>query len=434
MQTAAVQGKKRTSNVLLRTSTLSAADKREEKRLKKNCDRDVQKRAYEHLLSLRAANGGNPIHGDIETVIVKYANLGYTCVTRRNLAYRLELAKNGKTFGKETAPPPVTNITSSENETTISPLTENSAINQKIGNTSNSDTNFNTTTAPTSNSTTTTTSSERRTAGRKSIEAKQREEKSVADAIFGAAEEFQKVLFEYQEKGMKLPNGKLNEIVSDFEKENGLQDNSISRSTVKSRVYRKNIEGQAHQKVSPLLEVEPIIVEYCIELANIGEALTKESVIELMEETIKGTKYEEALKNFKMSRNIEMKNSNSVVGNAWYHGFMKRNNQLVRKGRCLVKDMKRHTWCTYDHFSNMYDSVYDRMVMSGVAEIVEDDIYYDEHGNEVQDVAQMVGRPTKYRLLKPEYCLFVDETGCNTNQKEDGHVGGRRLILPTKKN
>jgi hypothetical protein len=26
--------------------------------------------------------------------------------------------------------------------------------------------------------------------------------------------------------------------------------------------------------------------------------------------------------------------------------------------------------------------------------------------------------------------FFVDETGCNTNQKDDGHVGGRRYVLP----
>jgi hypothetical protein len=29
------------------------------------------------------------------------------------------------------------------------------------------------------------------------------------------------------------------------------------------------------------------------------------------------------------------------------------------------------------------------------------------------------------------YVLFVDETGCNTNQKDDGHVGGKLFVLPT---
>jgi hypothetical protein len=44
----------------------------------------------------------------------------------------------------------------------------------------------------------------------------------------------------------------------------------------------------------------------------------------------------------------------------------------------------------------------------------------DKSGNRVDDVDKMLGRPTKYELLHPAKFLFVDETGCNTNQKDDG--------------
>jgi hypothetical protein len=54
----------------------------------------------------------------------------------------------------------------------------------------------------------------------------------------------------------------------------------------------------------------------------------------------------------------------------------------------------------------------------------------DMEGNEVDDPAKMVGRPTKYKIVKPEYLLFVDEAGCNTNQKDDGLLGGRLRVLP----
>jgi hypothetical protein len=33
-------------------------------------------------------------------------------------------------------------------------------------------------------------------------------------------------------------------------------------------------------------------------------------------------------------------------------------------------------------------------------------------------------------VTKPEQILFVDETGSNTNQKEDGFAGGQRYVLP----
>ncbi len=46
------------------------------------------------------------------------------------------------------------------------------------------------------------------------------------------------------------------------------------------------------------------------------------------------------------------------------------------------------------------------------------------------EVESGVGRPTKYNLLRPKWVVFVDETGCNTNQKDDGHVEGGFFVLP----
>jgi hypothetical protein len=79
----------------------------------------------------------------------------------------------------------------------------------------------------------------------------------------------------------------------------------------------------------------------------------------------------------------------------------------------------------------MYDGVYAAMVEAGVAEKLDHEIMFDKNGNETDNETMMHGKPTTFRLLKPENCLFVDETGSNTNQKEDGNVGGRVFILPT---
>jgi hypothetical protein len=54
---------------------------------------------------------------------------------------------------------------------------------------------------------------------------------------------------------------------------------------------------------------------------------------------------------------------------------------------------------------------------------------YDEHGEITEDKEHMFGRPTKYKMLHPENLVFVDETGCNTNQKDDGHIGGEMFAL-----
>ena len=38
-----------------------------------------------------------------------------------------------------------------------------------------------------------------------------------------------------------------------------------------------------------------------------------------------------------------------------------------------------------------------------------------------------LGLPCSQQIVHPEYLLFFDETGCNTNQKKDGHNGGQKF-------
>jgi hypothetical protein len=84
--------------------------------------------------------------------------------------------------------------------------------------------------------------------------------------------------------------------------------------------------------------------------------------------------------------------------------------------------VKRNTWVTKDNFTNMYENIYETMVEAGIAEKVEEEIQYE------------TGLPSKFRLARPKFLLFVDETGCNTNQSNDGQVGGELLVLPTNDN
>jgi hypothetical protein len=82
--------------------------------------------------------------------------------------------------------------------------------------------------------------------------------------------------------------------------------------------------------------------------------------------------------------------------------------------------------------SNMYDGVYEAMVGAGVAIKHDEEKLFDADGNIVPDVQQMAGRPSKYELKRSQCLFFVDETGCNTNQKDDGYVGGELFVLPAK--
>ena len=71
-----------------------------------------------------------------------------------------------------------------------------------------------------------------------------------------------------------------------------------------------------------------------------------------------------------------------------------------------------------ENLKNMYNCVYENMVEVGVAVTVDEPVH---HGN---------GLKIHYILTKPEFVLFVDETGSSTNQLKGGMLGGEQFILP----
>jgi hypothetical protein len=78
----------------------------------------------------------------------------------------------------------------------------------------------------------------------------------------------------------------------------------------------------------------------------------------------------------------------------------------------------------------MYEGVYSSMVDAGIAVRVEEEIMYNKFGEITINRYEMFGRPTKYKITKPEYLLFVNKTGCSINMKEDGFAGGQIFVLP----
>ena len=230
-------------------------------------------------------------------------------------------------------------------------------------------------------------------------------------------------------------------ILNETEDKFGLVNGVLRKATIKQRVLRKNLTGKAHQRTSPIAAAEPIIADYCIRLANMGAPLFCDQVMSLANSIISGTSFMDDLIKFKTKRNLLQPDSTSssgtststltsVVGIAWYRGFMKRYNDKIVSKRGRVKDIKRHTWCVYDTFEAMYKHVYDCMVESKVAVKVDIPLMYDVNGNEVSDKDLAYGIPTEFKITHPRNIIFVDETGKNTNMKEDKRVGGKRYIVP----
>ncbi len=82
---------------------------------------------------------------------------------------------------------------------------------------------------------------------------------------------------------------------------------------------------------------------------------------------------------------------------------------------------------TLVNISQMYDIIYDGMVDDGGAQKLDTSVFMNQKGEIVEEFYQF-GRKVDTKLIHPEYCLYADETGCNTLMKKDGQVAGTKYI------
>ncbi len=220
-----------------------------------------------------------------------------------------------------------------------------------------------------------------------------------------------------KKKGTNVPDGTLKNLALEEEEKAGLTNNSISLDTIRSRVKRHNITAYNPFEEHLIDKIEPILCDICIQLGKMGQPalLTKSTIIEFANSLIAKTEHQAKVETAKKLCRLEDEEN---LGTAWNRGFLACHSSPLTTSGTVIKDVKRRTWVTRENFENMYENIYKTMVEAGMEE---------ELSKAIQHKA---GLPTNYQLTKPKYVLFVDEIGCNTNQLNDGRVGGELLILP----
>jgi hypothetical protein len=227
-----------------------------------------------------------------------------------------------------------------------------------------------------------------------------------------------------------IPDGTYKSIVAKVEKELGLPPGTIWLETIRSRMRTRNYLGTSWQWTSPSYKVEPFLVDILCELARIGEAQTKYEIMELADEIIRGTEHAQAYIDCCEKRQTTKNWDEGIVGEKWYQNFIQRNQDWIKRAKFKVQDSNRRTYCT-DNFSKLYTSVYKNTVDAGVSIKLEEGVMFNRNGNITDDPQKMFGRPSRYQITKPERCVFVDETGCHTNCKIDGLIGGQQQAVNT---
>jgi hypothetical protein len=289
------------------------------KQLKKGADRAIQKQAFNELLLRRANNGGKFNFGDIQNVVNEFQALGYDAVTRRNLQYRLNnfIKKGTTTLFSERECPTTVKLA---NVTEVSPLTVDD-FGSNPGEKNPGDNNMSTSLSvveddveegnlsPIGEGEGESDIAKKRREGLARKKQQEVQNQLVQQALLTISSKYAELRdsAKANPESNYVEKGTLAALIQSTTMELGLPEGIIKKQTILSRLRRNNLTGFAHQKVSPLDAMEPLLVEWCIKMAKIGQALTKENVMDLATELIEGTEHANKLEEFKKKRNLRTK-------------------------------------------------------------------------------------------------------------------------------
>jgi hypothetical protein len=201
------------------------------------------------------------------------------------------------------------------------------------------------------------------------------------------------------------------------------EDDGVNENTVRSRTKRNNPDGR---KTTVMVEAEKALIPIALSAIEMGEPLDRATFLGLANSMIEGTETQELVKNW---QSVHKKEPTGVLSAQYYTLFMNRHKHTLNTTVGQKRDINRQQWGTFTNISLMYDEIYKLLERHGIAEKMLIPQPQTIDGVEtVADSDEQCGLPVEYRLLHPERLLHMDETGCNTNQKSDGRVGGKTYI------
>jgi hypothetical protein len=235
-----------------------------------------------------------------------------------------------------------------------------------------------------------------------------------------------------QSKATKLANGELTKIIEDSVLSVGLHVDDqelIPSKTIRSRVYRDNHIGYAgsYSTTSPMIEIEPLLVELCRHLNRMALSITKEEFLALANDIIVDTPTSERLRLYHQRICGKDKLQNRL-GTKYFYNFMRRHSNIIHHAKIRKCCINRLEWATYKNISKMYTLVYQAMIRSGVANEINQYRYFDKNNEIVEDGDKSAfGTKSNVIITDPSFVLFVDETGSSTNMRKD-KPGSKKVI------
>ena len=228
-------------------------------------------------------------------------------------------------------------------------------------------------------------------------------------------------------RGKCMRKGQLEAIIQEVKVKNDI-DSEISPSAIRRRLERNSLQSHhvAGGQISPLLRMEPTVVEIILQMARIRQCLTPSKGLQLVNSLISGTKLQQELIAWKRRGNTN--NEEGLVGRGYWRKFMKRNRDKIVSKRGQKYELNRQNWTTYSNFVHMYDHCIQEMIEAGVAKELDKPVWMDRYGN-VCNEDDAFGCKVFHQLVRPDMCICGDEVGGNISMKGDGHAGGQLMLV-----
>ena len=225
----------------------------------------------------------------------------------------------------------------------------------------------------------------------------------------------------------KLAPGTLGDIIKKNQQKFRVHASTpIKPGSIRSRA-RPGRSASGRMK-TPMERHEPYLLALCITAARLNAPLNEERFLKIANNLIQGTDVEAKVIAMKKNSKAPDTEPGKALGTRYYSQFMKRHRLQLESARAYSTDVNRQNWSIWGNFKHMYDFIYEQLCEMGIAKKREQPAYMDREGNIVETEDEAHGMIVEYDLLHPELFLHLDETGCNTNMKNDGQVGGRRVI------
>ena len=262
------------------------------------------------------------------------------------------------------------------------------------------------------------------------MEKKEKKSEQLKEAMNYVATRYGKEKEKVENK--KLPRGTIQRLISEAKDKFNVSP-EIKVKTIESRFRRKRLCVNHPGVQTPMADVESYIVDVAQQKSIMNQPLTSTDCLNLANSLISGTDKEEEILNFHKKRkhfkNIESGNEmeTPLLGKGYYRGFLNRNRDKLFTTKAKKFAEVRSNWITYKNFKKMYKLVYSGMVKAGVAIELEEGEWQDINGQKCEE-KDAHGLKVHHQLTHPEYVVHVDEVGNNTNQKDNGLVGGEKRL------